>query len=84
MGNPNVYTCIDDFKDHLYDEIKGKEGPGGKFSNLYPIYKIWILCSMSSSIITFVRHNNVISLDHQINFTVEPFVSDVGITNLLG
>lgn len=40
MGNPNVYTCIDDFKDHLYDEIKGKEGPGGKFSNLYPFYKI--------------------------------------------
>lgn len=40
MGNPNVYTCIDDFKDHLYDEIKGKEGPGGKFSNLYQIYKI--------------------------------------------
>lgn len=48
MGNPNVYTCIDDFKDHLYDEIKGKEGPGGKFANLHSINKIkcsalWIL-----------------------------------------
>jgi len=25
QGNPNVYSIIDDFKDHLYDEIKGKE-----------------------------------------------------------
>lgn len=36
MTNPNVYHCIDDEKDidHVYDEIKHKEGYGN-FSFLF-------------------------------------------------
>lgn len=31
MTNPNVYNSIDDnFEDHVYDEIKGKDGYPGE------------------------------------------------------